>query len=78
MKTQNSPKKILIAIPCYNCEKQIPRVLSTINKDLASRVEEIAVIDNGSTDNTVNAALSMKKLPAIKSKLHVYFGLLVY
>ena len=33
----------------YNCEKQISRVLDEIDDELAAQVEEIAVIDNGSS-----------------------------
>jgi dolichol-phosphate mannosyltransferase len=64
--------KILIAIPCYNCEKQITRVLKEINKRLLNRVAEIAVIDNGSSDDTVKAALAYKKTGKLGDKLHVY------
>lgn len=63
--------KILIAIPAYNCAKQITRVLDEIDDRLESRVEEIAVIDNGSTDNTVAVVLAYKKKGRLK-KLHVY------
>ncbi len=47
--------KILLFIPAYNCEKQIPRVLNqclNINKV----INEIIVVDNQSTDNTLLAA----------------------
>ncbi len=44
--------KILIFIPCYNCSKQIRRVLSKIEKQ-HDQVEKILLIDNCSTDNTV-------------------------
>lgn len=47
---------ILVAIPAYNCEGQIPRVLSGFNKALLGRVQKVIVIDNGSTDNTVKVA----------------------
>lgn len=63
--------KILIAIPSYNCATQITRVLDEIDERLSSRVEEIAVIDNGSTDNTVQSALDYKKTGRLKN-LHVY------
>lgn len=69
----NTPTpKILIAIPAYNCEKQITRVLNEIDKKLLGRVAEIAVIDNGSTDGTVAAALAYKKTKKLGTKLHVY------
>jgi len=63
--------KVLIAIPAYRCEKQLPRVLDEIDEKLAGRVAEIAVIDNGSPDGTVAAALAYKKTGRLKN-LHVY------
>ena len=62
---------ILIAIPAYRCAGQITRVLDEIDDKLAARVAEIAVIDNGSPDNTVQAALDYKKTGRLKN-LHVY------
>ena len=63
--------RVLIAIPAYNCEKQITRVLDEIDEQLATRVEEIAIIDNGSPDSTVQAALDYKKTGRLPN-LHVY------
>lgn len=63
--------KILLAIPSYNCSEQLPRVLDEIDNKLAGRIEEIAVIDNGSTDDTVAVALAYKKTGRLP-KLHVY------
>ncbi len=60
-----------MAIPTYRCEKQIIRTLDEIDDTLALRVDEIAVIDNGSPDNTVRAALEYKKSGRLKN-LHVY------
>jgi glycosyltransferase involved in cell wall biosynthesis len=51
-------QKILLAITAYRCEKQIVRTLDEIDDKLAKRVEEIAVIDNGSPDATVRKAIS--------------------
>ncbi len=53
--------KILVAIPVYNCEKQISRVLLGFNKKLLERVDKVIVIDNGSTDDTVRAAKTTAK-----------------
>lgn len=64
-------RRILIAIPAYRCEKQIVRTLDEIDENLANRVEEIAVIDNGSPDDTVQAVLDYKKNGRLKN-LHVY------
>ena len=60
--------KILIFIPVYNCEKQITRVLAQINEDVLKFVSKIIVVNNRSTDNTVNNALEYIKnnnLPAV-------------
>lgn len=57
----------MIAIPAYRCEKQLPRVLDEIDERLAKRVSEIAVIDNGSPDGTVQAALDYKKKGRLKN-----------
>jgi glycosyltransferase involved in cell wall biosynthesis len=65
-------KKILLVIPAYNCEKQITRVLDEIDEKLISRLAEIAVIDNGSTDNTVSAAIKYKSKDRFKGKLHIF------
>jgi len=70
IKTQS--QKILIAIPSYNCAPQISRVLDEIDKKLLNRVDEIAVIDNGSTDNTVEVASNYAKTGKLGKKLHVY------
>jgi glycosyltransferase involved in cell wall biosynthesis len=66
-----SKPKILLAIPAYNCEKQLVRTLDEIDDRLSSRVAEIAVIDNGSPDGTVAAAVAYKKKGRLKN-LHVF------
>ncbi|HKU19064.1 MAG TPA: glycosyltransferase family 2 protein [Candidatus Saccharimonadales bacterium] len=63
--------KILVAIPAYNCEKQIGRVLAGFDKALLERLEKVVVIDNISTDGTVAAA--QKAATALKStKIEVW------
>ncbi len=66
-----SKPKVLLAVPAYNCAKQLPRVLDEIDAELASRVEEIAIIDNGSPDDTVKVALAYKNSGRLPN-LHVY------
>ncbi len=48
--------RILLFIPTYNCEKQIGRVLQKINSAVQKHITEIVLIDNRSTDNTIEAA----------------------
>lgn len=70
--TKEKNPTILLAIPAYNCENQITRVLDEIDDELLNKLKEIAVIDNGSTDNTIGRALDYKKIGRLGSKLHVY------
>lgn len=61
-------EKILIFIPMYNCEKQIPRVLGRIAAlgEAQSLFAGVLVVDNRSTDGSVaaaSAALERLKLP---------------
>ena len=50
--------RILLFIPCYNCAPQIGRVLGQIKGDVAQFVAEVLVLDNGSSDGTVDAAVT--------------------
>jgi len=62
--------KILLFVPMYNCENQIPRVLEKISEKVQKVLAEILVVDNGSTDNSLKAARkSLQKLKHIKSTL---------
>lgn len=51
------PDKILAFIPCYNCAPQIGRVLRQFKGPVADRINEILVLDNGSSDGTVDRAI---------------------
>jgi len=51
-----SKPKVLVAIPAYNCEKQIGRVLQGFDKLLLDRVERVIVIDDRGGDNTAAVA----------------------
>ena len=57
--------KILVAVPMYNCEKQIPRVIAQFDDELQSFITELLIIDNGSKDNSLEAAKSA--LPDLKN-----------
>ena len=61
--------RILIFIPMYNCEKQIPRVLERISQveNYKDIFEEIIVVDNQSKDNSIavaKATIEKLNLPA--------------
>lgn len=66
--------KIAIGIPCYNCENQIPRALREIDSVLSHMPEilEVLIIDNRSTDNTLNTSIETIKTLKHKSKFSVY------
>lgn len=53
-----TPEKILVFIPCYNCEAQVGRVLAQLKGPLARRFAEVLVLDNGSKDGTLAAAVA--------------------
>jgi glycosyltransferase involved in cell wall biosynthesis len=55
--------KILVAIPCYNCEIQIKRVIAGFDENLLDKIEKVIIIDNQSKDDTINSAIN-----AIKTK----------
>jgi glycosyltransferase involved in cell wall biosynthesis len=58
-------ERILVFIPCYNCASQIGRVLARFAGDVTRRISEVLVLDNGSTDGTVNAAIAAADLPDV-------------
>lgn len=62
------PQKLLVFIPCYNCAPQIGRVLQQFEDELiSSHFNELLILDNGSRDHTVAAAVNAAQmsLPAI-------------
>ena len=63
--------KILLFIPMYNCEKQIPRVLGQLTDEVCSYLSEVIVVNNRSTDGGEQVAadyLKQRNLP-IKAKV---------
>lgn len=50
-------KKILVIIPCYNCQEQVPRVLKKFNHNIQEHLDTILILNNQSTDNTESAAI---------------------
>lgn len=64
--------RILLFIPMYNCEKQIPRVLGQLTDEVCSFLSEVIVVNNRSTDNgeeTVMRYLDANELPVKVSLL---------
>lgn len=51
-----SLENVLVFIPMYNCERQIPRVLGRIGPDIQPFIREVLIVDNGSRDGSVAAA----------------------
>ncbi len=53
-------------IPCYNCAPQIGRVLAQFTGAIADRFSEIIVLDNGSSDGTLEAAIVAAPAAAVE------------
>ena len=63
--------RVLIVVPCFNCEKQIVRVIDSINKHLVDRIDEVLLVENQShRDKTLESAF--EKINSIESdKFHL-------
>lgn len=59
--TEDTMDKILVFIPMYNCENQIPRVLAQLKGDIQKYISEVIVVNNRSTDKGVEAASEYAK-----------------
>lgn len=60
--------KIAIAIPCYNCELQILRVLRELDSMINEQklIKEVFIIENNSSDQTLSQTL--KEIENLKNK----------
>ncbi len=72
--------KSIIFIPCYNCAKQITRLLSKFSKELIDSVDEIIILENCDDEHTGEAALKFinehEQLAKIKvARNHKNYGL---
>jgi glycosyltransferase involved in cell wall biosynthesis len=57
---QRKPVKLIIQIPCYNEEETLPEVLAALPRSIPGvDVIETLVIDDGSTDRTVDIAIEL-------------------
>jgi glycosyltransferase involved in cell wall biosynthesis len=59
----------LLVIPTYNCQEQINRLLQKSLSTIEKEFEEVLIIDNGSTDNTVDNAIFNLRLSQIPAKV---------
>jgi dolichol-phosphate mannosyltransferase len=63
-------ERILLFIPMYNCEPQIPRVIAQLTPDVQRLLSEVIVVNNRSTDQGQAAAIhALKGLGGVRSKL---------
>lgn len=68
--------KILLFIPVYNCAPQIKRVIKKIDNIISQVFSEIIIIDNCSSDNTINEAIkSIQELKVNKNRIKVFQNL---
>lgn len=59
-------EKILLFIPAYNCENQIPRVLAQLDGEVMGWIGRVLVVNNRSTDGTEAAVGAfMEKHPGL-------------
>lgn len=62
--------KILLAVPCYNCEVQVTRVFKALEELPAfSLIQSALFIDNRSSDGTVQRLLELRKKSAFAQKI---------
>ena len=56
----------LLFIHCYNCSKQIERVIGELSGPTLEKIQEVLIVDNSSIDNTIFTVLgAIKKSPQI-------------
>ena len=49
--------RVLVVIPCFNCERQVVRVLAQFSTTPSGVFDEVLVLDNRSDDATVDVAI---------------------
>lgn len=64
-------KKIIVVLPAYNAGKTIAQTISEIPFDL---VDEYVVVDDASTDNTIEVASSLNVKHLIKHDRNIGYG----
>lgn len=61
--------KIIVLIPCFNCELTIKKSLNKLQHENLKRISKILVIDNNSNDKTLKELLKVKKFKKFKNKI---------
>ncbi len=64
-------KKIIVVLPAYNAEKTIAKTIAEIPLDM---VDEYVVVDDASTDNTIQVASTLKVKNLIKHDKNRGYG----
>ncbi|MEI6683667.1 MAG: glycosyltransferase family 2 protein [Bacteroidota bacterium] len=64
-------KKIIVVLPAYNAEKTIAKTIAEIPLDM---VDEYVVVDDASTDNTIQVASTLKVKNLIKHDRNRGYG----
>lgn len=65
-------KKILVAIPAFNCEKEITKVLRGFTPRVLDAIDKVVIINNRSTDKTVEVASQKITELGLKEKIAIY------
>lgn len=65
---------VRVVIVTYNSSEVIGRCLSSLREDVISGLAEVVVVDNGSTDDTLNIVDSFDWVHLLQSEANVGFG----
>ncbi len=62
-------ERILLFIPAYNCERQIPRVIAQLSPERARWFSELIVVNNRATDDTEARAVEALNARGVNGKV---------
>jgi glycosyltransferase involved in cell wall biosynthesis len=66
--------KLIIQIPCFNEQEQLPRIIEDIRSHVLDFDYDILIIDDGSTDNTVVVAKQLEVTHVVSCKRNMGLG----
>ena len=58
-------KNILLAIPCFNCSKQISNLIDELENKILKDISQILILDNCSSDGTLDTILEKLRIEKI-------------